>query len=129
MSGELRVQLSEDGADAERLDLLTGYLRRELLQLDVEDVVPFATGEPPPDGRGYDLAAMGGLLVTFGRSLAGLRSVVSAIGKWLRRGAVSGRVVRLEIDGDVLELSGATEAEQERLVELFISRHMMGEVG
>jgi hypothetical protein len=35
MLGELRVQLSEDGADAERLDGLTSFLRQELLQVDV----------------------------------------------------------------------------------------------
>jgi hypothetical protein len=38
MVSELRIQLSESGADAERLDTLTGFLRRELLQLDVADV-------------------------------------------------------------------------------------------
>ena len=38
MDAELRLQISEDGADAERLAVLTGYLRTELLQLDVEDV-------------------------------------------------------------------------------------------
>jgi hypothetical protein len=32
------VQLGEEGADAERLDTLTGFLRSELLKLDVEDV-------------------------------------------------------------------------------------------
>ena len=38
MHGEVRLQLSEDGADAERLEAQTGYLRAELLQLDVDDV-------------------------------------------------------------------------------------------
>jgi hypothetical protein len=34
MRGEVRLQLSEEGADAERLDVLTGYVQGELLQLD-----------------------------------------------------------------------------------------------
>jgi hypothetical protein len=38
VGSELRLHLSEDGADAERLDAMTGFLRHELLQLDVEDV-------------------------------------------------------------------------------------------
>lgn len=38
MDGEVRLQLSEDGADAERLDALTGYLRAELLQLELSEV-------------------------------------------------------------------------------------------
>ena len=32
MDRELRLHLSEEGADAERLAVLTGYLRAELLQ-------------------------------------------------------------------------------------------------
>jgi hypothetical protein len=31
--------------------------------------------------------------------------------------------VRLELNGDVLELSEASAADQNRLIELFISRH------
>jgi hypothetical protein len=38
MDGELRLQISEEGAGAERLAVLAGYLRAELLRLDVEDV-------------------------------------------------------------------------------------------
>jgi hypothetical protein len=38
MSGELRIHLSEDDADSARLAELTGYLRSELRQLDVDDV-------------------------------------------------------------------------------------------
>jgi hypothetical protein len=37
--GDLRLRISEEDADAERLAVLTGYLRAELLQLDVEDVI------------------------------------------------------------------------------------------
>ena len=45
MDGELHLQISEEGADAEQLAVLTGYLRAELLQLDVEDVTAPQTGE------------------------------------------------------------------------------------
>ena len=38
MSGELRVRISEDDADSERLAELARYLRSELLELDVDDV-------------------------------------------------------------------------------------------
>ena len=60
--GELRLQLSEEGADAVRLAELTGYLRAELLQLDVEDVTAMQAGEPPPGARVVGVAAVGGLL-------------------------------------------------------------------
>jgi hypothetical protein len=48
---------------------------------------------------------------------------VSAIREWLRRGEGSPRTVRLELDGDALELSQASAADQERLIELFVRRH------
>jgi len=126
MDKGLRLQLSEEGADAERLVVLTGYLRSELLQLDVEDVKALPAGEPPPGARGFDVAAVGALLVTFGQSADGLRSVLSVISGWLRRGEGEGRTVRLELGGDALELTQASTADQERLIELFVSRHTTG---
>lgn len=122
MGGELRVQLSEDGADPERLDTLTGYLRRELLQLDVEDVSTVKAGEPPDGARAVDVLAVGGLLVSLSNS-AGLRAVVSALRRWLAGGGQTRRTVRLELDGDLIELSEVSAAEQERLIDVFVSRH------
>jgi hypothetical protein len=119
----LRLHLSEDGADPERLDSLTGYLREELLVLDVEDVQPVPVGEPPPGSRAFDVVAVGGLLVALGRSAEGLRSVVLTIRNWLARGQGTRRTVRLEIGDDVLELSEATTSDQQRLIDLFVSRH------
>jgi hypothetical protein len=127
MGDRLRVQLSEEGADAERLDTLTGYLRGELLQLDVGDVVALRAGAPPPGARALDVAAIGGLLVTLGGSVDGLRSVVSAVRQWLRHGDGTLRMVRLELDGDALELSQASAADQERLIGLFVGRHSRGD--
>jgi hypothetical protein len=129
MDGELRLQLSEDGADAERLDALTGLLRGELLQLDVEDVTALRAGEPAPGARGVDVAAVGGLLVGLGSSADGLRAVISTVRAWLARGGGIRRTVRLEIGGDALELSEVTAADQDRLIGLFIGRHAREEAG
>jgi len=126
VGGELRLQLSEDGADAERLDALTGFLRGDLLQLDVQDVTALRVGEPPPGSRAFDVAAVGGLLVSLSSSAEGLRAVVSAVRQWLARGEGTRRTVRVEIGGDVLELSEATAADQDRLVDLFVRRHAAG---
>ena len=123
MDEELRLQISEEDTDADQLATLTNYLRAELLQLDVEDVTPPQVGEPSAGARSVDVAAVGALLVALGQSAEGLRSVVSVIRDWLRRGEGTGRTVRLELDGDVLELSQAGAADQERLMELFVSRH------
>ena len=127
MGGELRLHISEDGADAERLAALAGYLRAALLQLDVEDVARQQDGAPPPGARGFGMGAAGGLLIALGQSAEGLRSVVSAIRDWLRRAEGTRRRVLLELDGDALELSAASAADQERLIELFVGRHALGE--
>jgi hypothetical protein len=123
MDGQLRIQLSEDGADAARLDAVTGYLRQDLVQLDVDDVTTLRAGPPPPGARAVDATAVGGLLVALGSSADGLRSVLSAIQAWLSRGSGVRRTIRLELGGDALELSQASAADQERLIGLFVSRH------
>lgn len=126
MDGGLRVQLSEEGADAERLDVLTGSLRQELLQLDVNDVTAVRAGEPPPGTKGLDAVTAGGLLVDLGTTAQGLSAVIAAVREWLARIGGGRRSVRLEIDGDALELSNATAANQDRLIGLFIDRHAVG---
>jgi hypothetical protein len=80
-------------------------------------------GAAPPGARVAGVAAVGTLLVALGQSAEGLRSVVSAIRDWLRRGDGTRRTVRLELGGDALVLSQASAADQERLIELFVSRH------
>lgn len=119
----LRLQISEEGANDDRLARLTGYLRQELLQLDVDNVTVPRDGEAPPGARASSVTAAGALVVALGQSAEGLRSVVSVIKDWLRRGGGAGRTVRMEIDGDVLQLSRASKADQERLIDLFVGRH------
>jgi hypothetical protein len=123
VDGELRIQLSEEGADLERVEMLTGFLRQELLQCDVDNVTALRAGPPPADARVLDVLAVGGLLVGLGRSALGLRDVVLAIKNWLARDEGPPRVVRLQLGDNVLDLSAATAADQERLIELFIARH------
>jgi membrane-associated two-gene conflict system component 1 (EACC1) len=50
-----------------------------------------------------------------------LTAVGAAVRAWIVRRR--GRRVALELDGDRIELSGATEDEMRRLVEAFVSRH------
>ena len=117
------VSLSESGADDERVDTLTRQLRTELLELDVRDVRPAPAGTaPPPGSRGFDVATAGQLVVAL-VGTQGLAGLVSAVLGWLGRGHEAPRTVRLEVEGDVLELSGASSEEQGRLVEMFLSRH------
>jgi hypothetical protein len=119
----VRLTLAEEGADAERLDQATGFLRQELLDLDVEDVAPLPAGEVPEGARGFDVATIGGLLVTVGQSTQALQTIVTTVRAWLGRGGSAHRSVRVEIGGDVLELADASTEDQEKLVDLFLRKH------
>ena len=125
MEDQLLIRLSEDGADDERLGTLTGHLSRDLVELDDVEVSQ-ARGEAPPNTRSVDAVEVGGLVVTLVGSGA-LQQVVSAIRRWLGRGAAqeeTARTVRVELDGDTLELTGASSQEQDRLIQLFVLRHL-----
>jgi hypothetical protein len=122
MDGSLQIQLSEEGADPERLDTLTGYLRQELLDLDVGEVRPLREGEAPAGARAFDAITVGGLVVSVINSDA-LRALVATVKNWLTRGESTTHAVRLEIDGDAIDVSAASTADQERLIEMFVSRH------
>ena len=123
MTERITIQIAEDGADADRIDTLTGYLRDALLELDVADVRRAPAGPPPPGTRGIDVASVGALLVSLAGATTGLNDIVTVVRGWLSRGSGVRRSVKLTIDGDVLELAEASRADQDRLVDLFVSRH------
>jgi hypothetical protein len=119
MTLDIRVGAGPD-ADAEEVAETTLQLRHELLDLDVDAVELPSGGEAPPGSRGVELAALGALLVTVSQSQL-LAPVIAAIRAW-----VDGRPqrsIRLELDGDVLELSGVSPKEQRRLTEEWLRRH------
>ena len=123
LASELMLLLSEDGADPERVEALTRHLRRELDQLDVGAVSPLPMGQAPEGTRAFEVAALGGLLVALTGPVEAVGKIVAVIREWLSRTPGPVRTVRLELAGDVLELSEASAAEQDRLVQLFVSRH------
>jgi hypothetical protein len=106
--------------DAEQLAEASMQLRRELLELDVDAVEVPSAGEPPPGTRAVELAALGALVVTVARSQL-LGPVVAAIRSWLA--GHQQRSIKLELDGDVLELTGVSSKEQQRLAEEWLRRH------
>jgi hypothetical protein len=123
MTTKVLVQLFEDSADDERLDELTRFVRSELLALTVDDVVPVRHGETPAGARAIDGSTVGELLVTLGQSASGLREVFSILRGWLSRDNASRRSIKVQIDGDVIEIAAASRAEQDKLVDLFVGRH------
>ena len=122
MSTNVDVTLSERGADAARVDTLHRQFRAELRQVDDVDVRAPATGAIEPGSRGLDAATLSTLAVAVLGS-GGLTALIATVRDWLGRGHDEPRSVRLEIGGDVIELSGASSEEQDRLVALFLARH------
>jgi Effector Associated Constant Component 1 len=108
------------GADAEEVAEATLQLRRELLDLDVAAVEVPRAGEPPPGTRGAGLDALGALVVTITQAPV-LSGVVAAVQAWLS--GSSQRSIKMEIGGDVLELTGLPAAEQRRLTDEWLRRH------
>jgi len=106
--------------DAEQVAEATLRLRRELLDLDVDAVELPSGGEPPPGTRAVELAALGALAVTLAKSQM-LGPVVAAVRAWLAGSPQ--RSIKLELDGDVLELTGLSSKEQRRLTDEWLRRH------
>ncbi len=121
MTMELTIELVDTGADPDALDELTGNLRLELLELDVDSVVPVAAGPAPLGSKGLELAAVGALLVQLKGSAALVGSVVTTIRSWLQRGpSTSQRTLKITVEGHTLELGNATAEQQQQLVEQFL---------
>ena len=120
VSRELKIELFEPGADAEAIDRLTGELRLELLELDVDSVSPVPAGPAPEGSKGLELAAIGALLVHVKDSLPLVNAVVSSVKTWLMRGTSTGRSLKVTVDGRTLELSSATVEQQQQIVEEFV---------
>jgi hypothetical protein len=115
----IQVAVGPD-ADPEEVAEATLQLRRELLDLDVEAVEVPRGGEPPPGTRAVELAALGALVVTVGQSPL-LGPVLAAVRSWLAGSPQ--RSIKLELNGDTLELSGLSSNEQRRLVDEWLGRH------
>lgn len=122
MDATVQVWLGERGADGARLDLLHRQLRAQLDDVTSLDVSLGAPSAVPDGARGLDPATVGTLAVAVLGS-GGLTALLASVREWLDRGHAAPRTVRVEIAGDVLELTGAAEEEQNELVDLFLARH------
>jgi len=123
----VRILLSDDEADPEQVAELTGHLRRELLQLDVDRVTSVPGGPAPPGARAVDAAQLGALLVTLGTSVTALNQVVTVLRDWfgrVRRTRPDSRpALRLVMDDDVLEISEASDEQVTQALRAFVQRH------
>jgi Effector Associated Constant Component 1 len=120
---ETTVELGVPDADPAELDEITAKLRRELLELDVDSVERAPAGEAPDGSRGIPLA-LGALVVKFAAPKL-LAALVGVIKSWASRHG-GARSVKLTMNGDSLEVTGASSEEQDRLIESWIDRHSSG---
>ncbi|MGH3714369.1 MAG: hypothetical protein ACRDT4_13040 [Micromonosporaceae bacterium] len=125
MGTAVLLGVTEDGADDGRIEALSLRLREELLALAVQSVERAPGGAAPDDTRAGAAEVAGALVVSIQPTIQLVGALVAVVRDWLRR---TGRntVVRIEIGGDVLELSGANSETQQRLVDHWIAQHAGG---
>lgn len=107
--------------DADELALLTERLRVELLELDVDSVVPLSESTAPEHAKG--LASIAGALVVQLGTLEGLRAFVNSVWHWASR---TRRTVEVRIGDDLLRLTGVTSEQQEKIIDAWVTRQAAG---
>ncbi|MFJ5559770.1 hypothetical protein ACIQCD_20765 [Streptomyces sp. NPDC093250] len=106
-------------SDQDELDELTLQLRERLLELDVDDVQPNRSGAVPAGAKPVDAIAVGALAVTV--APIALRSVLDLVRTWIETRPV--RTVSITLGEDSLDLEAVSSADQQRLIEAFLTAH------
>ncbi|MDX8030626.1 caspase family protein [Lentzea sp. BCCO 10_0856] len=115
---DVTLRVREDGADDERIEQLTTFLRSELQEFAAVSGVP---GEAPAGAKAIDLNELGTLLTTVSQSTV-LAALINAVSSWL--GQRRERSVTVEADGDTLELTGAPSKAELAQRSAWLGRHL-----
>lgn len=119
---QLRLTLNaEPETDGEELEKLTRQLREELLELDVQAVDLMTDGLIPAKAKAGDPITWGTLLLTLAASGGVFTALIRVLQAWLTRH--ERRSITLEIEGDKLQVTGITSAEQQQLIDAWLNRH------
>ena len=121
-AGVQRLTLTlESGPDTDDQELaqLTGQLRRHLLELDVKSVETVRSMEVPAGAKPGEVIALGMLAVQLVPQL--LPAVITVLTEWWKDRPV--RKIELTIGHDTLRLTRASRQDQERALQLFLSKH------
>ena len=125
MTTALTIELGESDADAELLEQLTYSLREELLETPVESVAVPQVGDAPEGSRALGIVAIGALLVDFAGSADALKQVVGVVRSWFNKKPAE-RTLKITIGANVLELTAATDQQQQQLIDEFVERASAG---
>ena len=111
----------DGGADTEPREVseLTTQFRQRLLELEVETVELVRDSDIPVGAKPVDAIAIGGLVVTAAPAV--VEAVIALVKAWLSSRPI--RTAKVTIGGDSIELTQASPADQERLVQAFVDRH------
>ena len=113
----LRIS-GHDDADPSELAREVLNLRSELLALDIDSVDAPAAGPAPPGSKGSVAEVAGTLLLTMQQSVPLISALVGALHDWISRDAA--RSVKIELDGQSIDVAGITADQQERLIQAFL---------
>jgi hypothetical protein len=114
----LTIEHGPDG-DVEELAHLTRQLRRELLELDVEQADVVRHGELPRGAKAVDPAAAGHIALTL--APAAIHGVIALVRRWLEIRRVAS--VKVTLGEDSLELTNASSEQQDQITRAFLARH------
>ena len=106
------------GADAAETAAVAQQLLDELTAHELDPVVPISDAPPGAKGVGSDL---GSTILVLAASGGVVTTLLGVLQTWLVQHAGSQIVV--EIAGDRLELTGATDDERRRALDVWLARH------
>jgi hypothetical protein len=118
----LEPQADLDDPERERLAL---QLRSELIKLHIDSISAVGVRPAPPGSKGTDAVAWGEWLITLSASGGVITTVLATVQAWLGRHR-DDHSMSIEIDGDKIQLSRATNRQQVDLVRAFLRRHGEG---
>ncbi len=122
----LTITVDTAVVDAEEHEAHTAELGRRLRESPVGSLrtSPAPVAEEPPGAKGLGSALVTGFEVTVTASRRTLAAVIETLRAWTT--AVTSRSVVVELDGDRLEITGATTEQIDHVLEAFLDRHTPG---
>ncbi|NHC47140.1 effector-associated constant component EACC1 [Motilibacter aurantiacus] len=117
------VIMDEDRSLLEAEDLAI-HLLRELHELDGVEAARISKSSTPPGAKSGAAVEAAELLVTL-ISSGSLTALVELMTSWLGRN--QGVTVALEVDGDKIEVTGASRAQTQQLIDSWLAARMSEE--
>lgn len=115
----LIVSIGNDHLDPEEVEDALRWLRDELLELDtVARVDPVSAGAAPAGSRSVDTGVLAALAIAVSHPEV-LGALIETVRGWATR---QDRTVKVDIDGDVLELTGVTSLQQQQIIDAWLRR-------